>query len=139
MANEQLKTLEDKLSYAYDTKVAIHDAIVAKGVEVPEGTVFRDYAAKIGEIQASGGTAKITSSYKASANYFYVFNGEFTSNTAGSKEFYMDKNTILTVAPWNSRGEPTPTVISGDAEIKNVMTGAISYAVIYVYGDCAIG
>ena len=54
MANEQLKTLEDKLSYAYDTKIAIHDAIVAKGVDIPEGTVFRDYAAKIGEIESGG-------------------------------------------------------------------------------------
>lgn len=121
------------------TKTAIKDAIVAKGVDIPDGTVFRDYAAKIGEIQAGSGTAKVTSSYTSSSNFFYVFNGEFVSDPTGSKEFYMDKNTTLTVAPWNSRGEPTPTVISGDAEIKNVMTGAISYAVIYVYGDCAIG
>lgn len=52
MANENLKTLEDKLSYAYDTKIAIRDAIVTKGVDIPEGTVFRDYAAKIGEIES---------------------------------------------------------------------------------------
>lgn len=32
------------------TKSAIKEAIIAKGVEVPEGTVFRDYATKIGEI-----------------------------------------------------------------------------------------
>ena len=53
MANEDLKTLEDKLSYAYDTKIAIHDAIVAKGVDVPEGTVFREYANLISSINTA--------------------------------------------------------------------------------------
>lgn len=54
MANPDLKTLEDKLSYAYDTKLAIKDAIVAKGVDIPEDTTFRDYAAKIVDIKTGG-------------------------------------------------------------------------------------
>ena len=53
MINSDLKTLEEKLSYAYDTKVAIHDAIVAKGTEIQEGTVFRDYAGLINEIKSN--------------------------------------------------------------------------------------
>ena len=48
----QLKSLEDKLTYTLGTKTAIKNAIEAKGVTVPEGTVFRDYAAKIGEIES---------------------------------------------------------------------------------------
>lgn len=40
----------DKLLFLQDTKVAIRDAIVAKGVAVPDGTTFRNYATKIGEI-----------------------------------------------------------------------------------------
>lgn len=121
------------------TKIAIHDAIVAKGVDIPDGTVFRDYASKIGEIQAGGGTVKVTSSYASSAIFYYVFNGEYMHTPTGSKEFYMDNKTILTVATWNNRGEPTPTITSGDAEVKEVMEGATSYAIIYVYGDCVIG
>ena len=40
----------DKLLYLQDTKSAIKDAIVAKGISVPNGTPFRQYADKIGDI-----------------------------------------------------------------------------------------
>lgn len=36
-------TTAEKLAYLADTKTAIKDAIVAKGVDVPEGTTFRGY------------------------------------------------------------------------------------------------
>lgn len=45
--NAQLNTLDS-------TKTAIETAIEAKGVDIPEGTVFSDYASKIGEIQTGG-------------------------------------------------------------------------------------
>ncbi len=47
-------TTADKLLYLQGTKSAIKDAIVAKGVTVPIGTTFRDYATKIGEITSGG-------------------------------------------------------------------------------------
>ena len=47
----------DKLIYANGTKIAIRDAIVAKGVAVPEETTFRQYATKIGEIETGGATS----------------------------------------------------------------------------------
>lgn len=37
-------TTTEKLTYLQGTKDAIKNAIVAKGVEVPEGTTFRGYA-----------------------------------------------------------------------------------------------
>ena len=43
-------TTADKLLYLQDTKSAIKEAIVAKGVDIPSGTTFRDYADKIGDI-----------------------------------------------------------------------------------------
>lgn len=43
-------TTADKLLYLQDTKRAIKDAIAAKGVEVPTGITFREYADKIGDI-----------------------------------------------------------------------------------------
>lgn len=49
-------TTADKLLYLQDTKSAIKDAIVAKGVTVPTGTAFRDYANKIGSITSGGGS-----------------------------------------------------------------------------------
>lgn len=47
-------TTTEKLTYLQGTKDAIKNAIVAKGVAVPEGTTFRGYAEKIGEIQTGG-------------------------------------------------------------------------------------
>lgn len=47
-------TIADKLTYLQGTKSAIKDAIVAKGVSVENGTPFRDYATKIGEISGGG-------------------------------------------------------------------------------------
>lgn len=44
----QLDTLDS-------TKAAIASAITKKGVEVPEGTTFQEYAEKIGEIEQSSG------------------------------------------------------------------------------------
>ena len=43
-----------KLLYLQDTKSAIKDAIIAKGVSVPTGTNFRDYAGKISSITTGG-------------------------------------------------------------------------------------
>lgn len=43
-------TTADKLEYLDGTKSAIKQAIVGKGVAVPEGTTFRAYAEKIGSI-----------------------------------------------------------------------------------------
>ena len=49
-------TISNKLTYLQGTKSAIKNAIVAKGVDVPTGTTFRDYATKIREISGGGGT-----------------------------------------------------------------------------------
>lgn len=43
-------TTADKLEYLDGTKSAIKQAIVGKGVAVPDGTTFRGYAEKIGDI-----------------------------------------------------------------------------------------
>lgn len=43
-------TTADKLAKLEETKAAIKDAIINKGVTIPDGTTFRQYAGKIGEI-----------------------------------------------------------------------------------------
>lgn len=43
-------TTADKLAYLQGTKAAIKSAIINKGVAVPDGTTFRGYAEKIGDI-----------------------------------------------------------------------------------------
>lgn len=52
-------TTSEKLEYLNETKIAIRDAIVAKGVSVPIGTQFRSYASKIGEITGVSSESEI--------------------------------------------------------------------------------
>lgn len=47
-------TIADKLSHLAETKSQIKAAIEAKGVEIPEGTSFREYAPLIGDIPTGG-------------------------------------------------------------------------------------
>lgn len=48
-------SIADKLSYLAGTKTAIKEAIEGKGIAVPPGTTFREYAGLIGTIDHSGG------------------------------------------------------------------------------------
>ena len=56
-------TTANKLLYLQDTKSAIKDAIVAKGVTVPTGTTFRDYATKIGDITTGSSGSEIADTW----------------------------------------------------------------------------
>lgn len=49
-------TIQDKLAYLEETKEAIKQSIIAKGVSVSEGDTFRSYADKIETIEDGGGT-----------------------------------------------------------------------------------
>lgn len=49
-----MATIAEQLTSLANTKTAIKDAIVAKGVEVADDTPFRTYADKIGEISGGG-------------------------------------------------------------------------------------
>ena len=48
-------TLADKLQYLKDTKDAIMNAIIEKGVEITSSDTFRSYADKIKDIVTGGG------------------------------------------------------------------------------------
>lgn len=47
-------TSSDKLAYLQQTKESIRQAIIAKGVDVPDATPFRQYAGKVADIQSGG-------------------------------------------------------------------------------------
>lgn len=55
-------TLADKLQYLKDTKDAIMNAIIEKGVEITSSDTFRSYADKIAQISGSKATNVITES-----------------------------------------------------------------------------
>lgn len=50
-----MATIAEQLTSLAETKTAIKDAIVAKGVAVADTDTFRSYATKIGEISGGGG------------------------------------------------------------------------------------
>lgn len=90
-------TTADKLTYLEETKAAIKDAIVSKSVTIPDGTTFRQYAGKIGEIPSIR-TANIrVLKYSASeilVNYFK--NGEeMILNVTETTDFKADIGSVI--------------------------------------------
>ena len=67
-------TIAEKLRHLAETKTAIKNAIMAKGVHVAESDTFRSYATKIGEISGenSGSDLNIPSSFDDHIAYFAV-------------------------------------------------------------------
>ena len=49
----------DKLNYLDETKQAIKQAIINKGVDVSDTDTFRSFANKIGEIETGGGDSPL--------------------------------------------------------------------------------
>ena len=69
----------DKLHALFNTKEAIKQAIINKGVEVADDTVFADYADKISAIEVGGGTDEFlvmrTNNYTDMSHLFYGYKG----------------------------------------------------------------
>ena len=74
-------TTADKLNKLLETKQAIKQAIIDKGVDVSDDTVFADYASKISEIEAGSGEGGVDPYYEYlwirstnnNTNYSYLF------------------------------------------------------------------
>lgn len=66
-------TTADKLEYLQGTKAAIKQAIVNKGVAVPDGTTFREYATKISDISGGGGGGGNTTFMPPGRSTFCLF------------------------------------------------------------------
>lgn len=89
-------TVADKLEYLQGTKDAIKQAIVNKGVAVPDGTAFRDYAGKIGAIATDASEFNATWSAQEnvlpnSAGEVLLLDNENNSPTGrpASEDLYM--------------------------------------------------
>ena len=93
-------TTTEKLTYLQGTKDAIKDAIVAKGVEVPEGTTFRGYAEKVGEIPTGVTTEwKKISVEGNSSGKFEIFNIEIPIESQDQNVFiyYLNTNAMFCI------------------------------------------
>lgn len=100
-------TISDKLTYLANTKTAIKNAIVAKGVAVEDNATFRSYADKIATIQGGGGgeTAKIdVANISFAYSTFTEFDPtpfDFANKTDCDYMFYLCRN-LTTVGLFNT-------------------------------------
>lgn len=109
----------DKLNKLLETKAAIKQAIINKGVDVGEDVIFADYPSKISAIQSGGNGPDYTSLYLAKTsngtNYTRLFNSCTsiisldlsswdTSNVTNMEYmFYLcDSLTELNVSTWDT-------------------------------------
>lgn len=124
----QLDTLDS-------TKASIRTAIVGKGVDVPDGTAFADYATKIGEIETGGG-------FTGTATVTFVAPYEYSVREIS----YIDENHELVTSTDESVQIPIPQIAyinyGGSKESSFSSSGDCSMiyhsflnASYYIYGD----
>lgn len=111
-------TTTEKLTYLQGTKDAIKNAIEAKGVAVPEGTTFRGYAEKVGEIPTGNQieTCEV------------VYNGAIFGLSAFVSFAMYDKNSdqYYTKAFYDSSYEELNEVIVGSKTVVYVILSSAS-------------
>jgi hypothetical protein len=111
----------DKLSYLSQTKTAIKEAIVEKGVDVSSSDTFRSYADKIKSIQAGGG---------AGGSKLYVYNETGKEFVEGDKvlvNFSGTEGTTHTSKASISSGWTKSFVTSDGRIIASSNYGKIKY------------
>lgn len=125
-------TTADKLAYLNDTKTAIKNAIVAKGVAVPDGTTFRAYADKIADIQdvSSLPTQGAETVTPTTSEQIAVASGTYTT---GDVKVAGDANLVAeNIAEGVSIFGVTGTH-SGGGELVTVDISEIGSATVYDY------
>lgn len=107
MPTPESLTIPDKLDSINVTKQAIRQAIVDKGVEVPEGTTFYEYAGKIASIETGGGEpTSVNLAIELSRSFLYELYVVLITEIGGSNAFGKQ---VLT-----SNGTTNIQVYSGD-------------------------
>ena len=100
-------TLADKLQYLKDTKDAIMNAIIEKGVAITASDTFRSYADKIREISGGGGITPEIGKYPKHEDYksgYTIVGSDVTVNSDGiasgfSTTSYIKANYIYDALP----------------------------------------
>lgn len=110
-------TVADKLSYLNDTKTAIKEAIVAKGVEVADTDTFRSYATKIESIKtgaASGVALESTMDDDGNLTSCTPSNLIINATDISAKALYQTwSNTTSNPPTFTSVSFPNLTTVSG--------------------------
>lgn len=121
-------TIADKLTYLGQTKAEIRDAIIAKGVTIPEEIAFREYAGKIREISADGNEDPVE--WKRPDEWLRIENRveEGEQKFVGLHAVFEDSNFITLAATGDY------TVDWGDGKIENFSSGSLA-SHFYSYED----
>lgn len=123
-------TTTEKLTYLQGTKDAIKNAIVAKGVAVPEGTTFRGYAEKIGEIQTGG--EKVTGNIDYTMmTIVYIEDNEVKKLEYSSGVIKVNKGSMLNIFGQMGSLLEIP-VVEGGAELKQSFGDRYNYSGFYL-------
>lgn len=115
-------TIPDKLDSINVTKQAIRQAIVGKGVEVPEGTTFYEYAGKIGEIETGGEQGSVQISYggNSDANFYFVDAEGIYQNLKNPSSIAVSLPAIIGID-----ANPRDPMYGNDASVNSVSGGSV--------------
>lgn len=121
-------TTADKIAHLNSTKTAIKNAITAKGVAVPEGTTFREYADKIGDISAQDDYELVTVTNTIGRNICYVtlFNGIPLGARSSDRTLQVVKGTAFLLQ--------STSMVSETGAVKYIGMSDVGYPIYQVNG-----
>ena len=121
-------TTADKIAHLNSTKTAIKNAITAKGVAVPEGTTFREYADKIGDISAQDDYELVTVTNTIGRNICYVtlFNGIPLGASSSDRTLQVVKGTAFLLE--------STSMVSETGAVKYIGMSDVGYPIYQLNG-----
>lgn len=149
-------TTADKLEYLDGTKSAIKQAIVGKGVAVPDGTTFRAYAEKIGSIvkvpslSNPGSASDLRSGKQLAGADGSVITGTLAEVTQATPSIAVSAGGLITASATQSGGivaagsksatkqlptQAAKTVTPGTTNQTAVASGRYTTGAVTVKGD----
>lgn len=125
----------DKLEAVKNSTMAIKNAIVEKGVDIPDGTALSEYAGKIGEIKGKPEQCTLENAY----NYplTVISNGEVLGS--GESSIVVDKNSFVIIDGKLNDMQFYNIGISGDIRDAITFGGPGGwYNIYYIFGDASL-
>ena len=119
-------TTADKLNYLSETKDAIKQAIVGKGVTVDDSTTFREYADKIGSIEG-GGSCPVTLVDTFAGNGSGVFDFGYLIKTLDLSDVNITGITSLSKAFYDHCRETESIIFPSTFDTSNVTNMSLAF------------
>lgn len=124
-----MATIAEQLTSLANTKTAIKDAIVAKGVTVADDTPFSGYAAKIGEISGGGGAPATRLGMTIENRMGYTVNGTYYPPTPANFDGSSITHVSMAEMEFLCAG---PFGVTGVFDMRNIEEITEGWALRYV-------